>query len=74
MSRLIQDCANDKYPTQREAKEAIEYLNRTMPDRKFQLCGRAVGSWVMMQNGTTCFHCPPILLPECSKAQNGRSK
>jgi len=59
--RLIQDI--DVTPTPEEAQEAIEYLNRLLPQYKHCVCNGKVGDWRMLPNGSTCFYCPPILLP-----------
>ena len=61
--RLVQDCVNDILPTEEEAQEALGFLSQLMPDKTFTLCGGAVGHLITMPNGATCFHCPPILLP-----------
>jgi hypothetical protein len=62
--RLIQDVVNDILPTPEEVKEAIEYLNRIMPEYKHCISGGAVGTWRMLPDGSTCFYCPLIWLPD----------
>lgn len=64
--RLIQDCVKDILPTKEEVEEAIKHFKKVMPDKEFQIINGAVGTWEMMPNGQTCFHCPPIYLPDVS--------
>ena len=62
--KLIQDCANSVYPKEEEIEGVIEFLNNLLPQYKHTVCNGAVGDWRMMPNGSTCFYCPPIYLPE----------
>ena len=62
MMRIIQDISKGIYPTLKESEEALEYLRRILPDIEHTTCGDAVGNWRMLQNGSTCFYCPPIIL------------
>lgn len=59
---LIQDCANNIYPTKKGIKLGLEDLKRIMPDIKFTICDGAIGSWRMLPNGETVFYCPPVYL------------
>lgn len=60
--RKIQDCANGIYPSDEEAKEALAHFKETLPHTDMRIVSGAVGHWVMLQNGATCFYCPPIFL------------
>ncbi len=57
---LLQDAVNDIRPTKEQAEKEIKHLTQLIPDREFTVCNGYVGSWVMLQNGSTCFHCPPF--------------
>jgi len=67
--RLVQDAANGILPTPDEAKEAVAYLSKLLPDIKIVVCSGAVGDWRMLPNGSTCFYCPPISLPDKIEVQ-----
>ena len=53
---LIQDPINDIKPTKENADWLIKYLNEIIPNGGFCMCGDYVGRWVMLPNGSTCFH------------------
>ena len=65
--RVIQDTVKDIIPTPEEAREAVEYLDRLLPEHKHCICEGAVGDWRMLPNGETCFYCPPMTLPAKNK-------
>ncbi len=62
--RIIQDVMKGIIPTKEEALEAIEYLNRLVPEYKHCICEGTVGDWRMLPDGSTCFYCPLIILPD----------
>jgi len=62
--RIIQDVVKGILPTSEEKVEALEYLNHILPQYEHCVCNGAIGDWRMLPNGSTCFYCPAILLPD----------
>ncbi len=59
--RIIQDAVKGIIPTEKEAREAVEYLNHLSPEYEHCVCEGLVGAWRMLPDGSTCFYCPPVI-------------
>jgi len=65
--KTIQDCAKGIYPTEAEIREGLAQLRDAQTrgickGTTFEICNGSIGSWKVLQNGATIFHCPPVTI------------